>query len=374
MFFKKNKKDFKNFYKDFFSSFQEGELLFSSIEFFPDGILLLDEKQKISLVNPKAENILQIKGVDILGKSPLELGQLESFKNLIPLLGEKKEDPFEKDLQIKKGFFLSVSIIPIFSEKGFKGTIVVLKDVSKDKLLEKAKTDFVTLAAHQFRTPASAIKWSLSTLLTQETPPEEQKELIEKAYKTNDKMISLINNLLDFAKIEKGEQFYQPSLIQIEEFILDIIKNYKERIEKKELNLSFVKPEDPLSKVMIDPIKMKMAIENILDNAIRYTLKKGEIEIYFEQKEEKISIFFKDNGLGIPQNQQNKVFSYFFRGSNILQTHTEGVGLGLYFAKNIIEAHEGKIWFKSTEGKGSLFAFSLPVKKKFNEFITKDFY
>ncbi len=330
MFFKKNKKKFEQFYKDFFNSFEEGKILASFINFFPDGILFLDKKQKITLINSKAKEILKIKRNNIFGKNPLALGEFENFKPLIPFLGEKKEKPFKKEIQIKENFFLSISIIPIFSEGRFLGTVAILKDISENKLLEKAKTDFVTLAAHQFRTPTSAIKWSLSMLLEEDHDlKKEQRKTIEKTYKVNNKMIALVNDLLDFAKIKKGEQFFQPSLSQIEDFVLEITQKNKERIEKKDLDLLFEKPQKPLPKLMTDPIKIKIAIENILDNAIRYTPEKGKIKIYFKQEEKEVSVFVKDTGLGIPASQQQRVFSYFFRGSNILQVHTEGVGLGL---------------------------------------------
>ncbi|MDD5606566.1 MAG: ATP-binding protein [Candidatus Pacebacteria bacterium] len=379
MFFRKKQKEenFEQFYEKFFKYFQEeGQSLLSIIKFFTDGILFLDEKQKIVLVTPEAEKILQIKNNDIFGKSPLNLNEFPNIRPLIPFLAEKRQETLKKEIEIKENFFVLLSIIPIISKQEFLGTIVVLKDISQAKMLEKAKTDFVTLAAHQFRTPTSAIKWALSMILEENSNDltKQQKALIQKTYNINNRMISLINNLLDFAKTEKGEQLLKPSLSKIDDFILNIIKSNQERIDKKQINLTFEPPQNSLPKVMIDPIKMKIAVENILDNAIRYTYERGEINIYFKKTEQEISVYFKDTGVGIPKSQQNKVFSYFFRGSNILPIHTEGIGLGLFLTKSIIEAHGGRIWFESVENKGSIFAFSLPIKEKFSEFLTKDFY
>ncbi len=377
MFFrKKETQDFEQFYQKFFNNFKkEGETLLCLLNFFSEGVIFLDEKQKIALINPEAEKILQVKNNDVFGKSILYLGNIPNIYPLIPFLAEQTEKTFKKEIEIQKNLLVLMSVTPIFSNEKLLGTIVLLKNITQEKLLERAKTDFVTLAAHQFRTPTSAIKWSLSIILEQSSNlTEEQKLFLKKTIKTNNRMIDLINNLLDFKKTETGMQLLKPALFQIEDLIFEIIKENKERIEKKQLKLIFEKPDKLLPKLMIDPTKLKIAIENILDNAIRYTKEKGLINIYFEKKENEISVYFQDNGVGIPENQQNNVFSHFFRGSNIVQIHTEGIGLGLFLAKSIIKAHGGKIWFKSKEGQGSLFAFSLPIKENFEEFITRDFY
>ncbi len=377
MFKKKKEENFEQFYEKFFNSFEkEGKRLLSIINSFTNAILFLDEKQKIALVNPEAERILQVKNNNIFGKSPLELNEFANIQPLVPLLAEKSTKPFKKEIEIKKNLYILISITPIFSNQEFLGTIVVLEDITQAKMLEKAKTDFVTLAAHQFRTPTSAIKWSLSMLLEKgsENLTEQQKEVIQKTYKTNDRTIDLVNNLLNFAKTEQGEQLLTPSLSQFEKFILTIIEENQEKINEKEINLVFEPPSSQFPQIMIDPVKMRIAIENILDNAIRYTPEKGKINVSFEKTDKEIKTHIKDTGIGIPINQQNKVFSPFFRGSNILQIHTEGVGLSLFLTKSIIEAHEGKIWFESIENKGTTLSFSLPIKEGFSEFLTKEFY
>jgi len=182
-------------------------------------------------------------------------------------------------------------------------------------------------------------------------------------------MINLINDLLDVTRIEEGRYLYEPVLIDFEPLVQSVINTYREEIKKKELKLEFKKPEKKLPQVRVDVEKMGLAIQNLLDNAIKYTLDGGEIIISLVPAEKAIEFLIKDTGIGIPKNQQDKVFSKFFRGSSAIKMETDGSGLGLFIAKNIIEAHGGKIWFESEEGKGTTFYFTLPVEKEFGEFL-----
>ena len=119
---------------------------------------------------------------------------------------------------------------------------------------------------------------------------------------------------------------------------------------------------------------MRIAVENIIDNAIRYTSSGGKIAISFKVDGGEIEVRIQDTGLGIPDREQDKVFTKFFRGTNVIRVDTEGTGLGLYITKHIIEAHGGRIWLESKKGKGTTFFFTIPVRKKFAEFITGEFY
>jgi len=115
--------------------------------------------------------------------------------------------------------------------------------------------------------------------------------------------------------------------------------------------------------------KMRLAVQNLLDNAIRYTSPGGWVTISLKHSKKEIEFSIKDSGVGVPKDQQKRVFSRFFRGTNVMRMETEGTGLGLYIVKNIIEAHGGKIWFESEEGKGTTFYFTLPIKQEFPEFL-----
>ena len=227
------------------------------------------------------------------------------------------------------------------------------------------KTEFVSIAAHQLRTPLSAIKWTLRMILDGDLGkvPKSQKEFLQKTYQSNERMIRLINDLLNVTRIEEGRFLYNVQNEDIIELTEKVIVPLKELAQHKSLKFDFKKPKQKIPKVKIDKEKISLAVQNLVDNAIHYT-QKGSIEVSIKFSQEKKEILFsvRDTGIGIPKSQRKRVFSRFFRAANAIKTETEGTGLGLFIAKNIIEAHGGKIWFESEENKGTTFYFTLPVK------------
>ena len=338
---------------------------------FADGLLVFDTEKKLSLINPRAEDFFSVKSGDLVGRPILELSTFPTVEPVVKLVGGEIKGVFRKEVQIGESLILEVSTIPIIREGEKSGALIILHDVSREKMIERMKTEFVSISAHQLRTPLSAIKWTLKMLLDGDLGKitEEQRDFIEKTYKSNERMINLINDLLDVTRIEEGRYLYEPVLIDFEPLVQSVINTYREEIKKKELKLEFKKPEKKLPQVRVDVEKMGLAIQNLLDNAIKYTLDGGEIIISLVPAEKAIEFLIKDTGIGIPKNQQDKVFSKFFRGSSAIKMETDGSGLGLFIAKNIIEAHGGKIWFESEEGKGTTFYFTLPVEKEFGEFL-----
>jgi len=338
---------------------------------FADGLLVFDTEKKLSLINPRAEDFFGVKSRDLVGRPILELSTFPTIEPVVKLVGGEIKGVFRKEVQIGESLILEVSTIPMIREEEELGVLIILHDVSREKIIERMKTEFVSISAHQLRTPLSAIKWTLRMLLDGDLGKitEEQRDFIEKTYKSNERMINLINDLLDVTRIEEGRYLYKPVLIDFEPLVQSVINTYREEIKKKELKLEFKKPEKKLPQVRVDVEKMGLAIQNLLDNAIKYTLDGGEIIISLVPAEKAIEFLIKDTGIGIPKNQQDKVFSKFFRGSSAIKMETDGSGLGLFIAKNIIEAHGGKIWFESEEGKGTTFYFTLPVEKEFGEFL-----
>ena len=329
-----------------------------------DGLLLFDKEKTLKMVNPQAEKFLEVKSEEIVGKKILELTEFENLKGLVELLGQKMKKIFRKEWEVKKNFVLEVSTIPLMRKKEKRGTLVVLHDVSREKIVERLKTEFVSIAAHQLRTPLSAIKWSLRIILDGDLGEitKEQREYLEKTYRANERMIALINSLLDVTRIEEGRFLYRPVMARIDEIVESVIEMVKEQAKRKKIKLSFEK-EKGLPKTLIDSAKMKLAVQNLIDNAIKYTLPGGRVMVSLRQVKDKIEFKVKDTGVGIPKEQKERVFSKFFRGANVIKLETEGSGLGLFITKNIIEAHGGKIWFESTEGKGTTFYFTLPIRK-----------
>jgi len=332
---------------------------------FVDGILVFDKNRKLSLINPQAENFFSVKGEDIIGRSISELGTFPTLKPLLNLVGEEIKGVFRKELSIKETLILEVTTIPMIREGERIGSLVILHDITREKMIERMKSEFVSIAAHQLRTPLSAIKWTLKMILDGDLGevPKEQREFLEKTYQSNERIINLINDLLNVSRIEEGRYLYKPILTDFIPILDSLIDSYKEEIKKKNLKLKLKKPQK-LPKVKVDVEKISLAIQNLLENAIRYNKESGEIEINLKEKGKEIEFSIRDTGIGIPKDQQNRVFTKFFRGYNAIKMETEGSGLGLFITKNIIEAHGGKIWFESEEGKGTTFYFTLPIVQK----------
>jgi len=331
---------------------------------FVDGLLVFDKKNKLSLINPQAEDFFDVKSQDLTGKSILELSVFPTIRSLANLLGNSIKGVFRKEIKIKEDLILEVSTIPIVIEGEKINTLIILHDITREKIVEKMKTEFVSISAHQLRTPLSAIKWTLSMLLDgdlgQISP--EQRDFIEKSYKSNEMMIALINDLLNVTRIEEGRYLYKSILTDLEPICRSVIESYKTGMEKRKIKFEFKKPEKKLPKAIIDVEKIKLVIDNLLGNAVRYTPIGGSIKISLKSVKKNIEFSVRDSGVGIPQNQQQRIFSKFFRAVNVLKMETEGSGLGLFIAKNIIEAHRGRVWFESEEGKGTTFYFTIPIK------------
>jgi signal transduction histidine kinase len=192
---------------------------------------------------------------------------------------------------------------------------------------------------------------------------KEQRDFLEKTYKSNERMISLINDLLNVTRIEEGRYIYQPLFCDFVGIVQAVVDLYQREIEKKNIKFEFKEPEQKLPRILADEEKMKLAVENLLNNAIGYTFPGGSIIISIDLLENEIEFKIEDTGTGIPKDEQSRVFSKFFRGINAIRMETEGSGLGLFVTKNIIEAHGGRIWFKSEEGRGSTFYFTLPLAR-----------
>ncbi|MCH7883011.1 HAMP domain-containing histidine kinase [Patescibacteria group bacterium] len=231
--------------------------------------------------------------------------------------------------------------------------------------LSQAKTEFLSLVSHQMLTPLSAIRWSLTTL--QESIGiarlrKEDKRLFDNLLISNERMSRLIINLLNIARIEEGRFLYRFVKIPIIDVVSEVIEALSPLSRKKSITVKFKKPSLN-ALVMADKEKLSLAVENILDNAIKYTPVKKNIEAGITFKDTRAVIYIKDEGAGIPKEDQGKIFTRFFRAKNVQGGEASGSGLGLFLAKKIIVDHGGEVRFESKVGKGTTFFVELPVVK-----------
>lgn len=226
----------------------------------------------------------------------------------------------------------------------------------------RMKSEFVSIVSHQLRSPLTNLKWVIELVSSGRVDPVTKKQLeYFKILKENsDRMRELISDLLIVSRIEQGRLPPRKERIFLKDLIEKRIKEMEIFAKAANIKIEF-EAEAKLPQILTDPSQLKLVIENLLDNAVRYTEEKGKVEINLEKKDKNLYFEIKDNGVGIPKNDQKYVFQKFFRSANALRNQTEGSGLGLFIAKSIIEKLKGKIGFKSQEDVGSTFWFTLPI-------------
>lgn len=260
-------------------------------------------------------------------------------------------------------YIASMTISPVLDEdKKVVFFVSIQRDITRDKEIDRMKTEFISLASHQLRTPLSAMKWFLEMLLGGDLGKlsKKQKEIVENIDQSNERMIALVNGLLNISRIESGRMVIDPKPTDLKKIIEEILVELKAKITAKKLKVAF-SSDKTIREISVDPDLIREVYLNLLTNAVKYTPKNGEIKINLSKDDKSVIFKVSDNGLGIPKSDQENLFTRFHRGSNVVKTETEGTGLGLYLTKAIVESSQGKIWFESEEEKGSTFWVSLPL-------------
>ncbi len=348
------------------SAVDERNKTMAIIENLTDGVILLNKKKQIEIINSPATELFNIGKKEAIGKCFVDLLDIENIPEIKKILIDKDRirNIYREEVATLDGLHLEITSVLLKDEIEEKGFLIIIHDVTKEKLIEKMKTEFVSVAAHQLRTPLSAIKWTIRMILDGDAGEinEEQRELLEQTYISNERMIRLINDLLDVSRIEEGRLLYDQKDARIEDVIDSVIEASQEMLRNKNMVLEVNKKETP--KVKIDKEKIGVVIQNLLENAIKYTEQGGKIKITLDNDEKNVIFKIEDSGVGIPKSQQDRIFTKFFRAENVTRMETNGTGLGLYTTKNIVQAHKGQIWFESEENKGTTFYFTIPINNK----------
>ena len=221
------------------------------------------------------------------------------------------------------------------------------------------------MASHQLRTPLTAIKGYISMMLegSYGRLPEKAKEKVGNVFASSERLIKIIEDLLNISKIELGKMELEKKPTQLEELISSCCEELKLEAGKKGIKIIFQEPTPPLPQINADQLKIRQVVLNLIDNAIRYTKKGGEIKINLEKLNSVIRLSVRDTGEGLTEKEQKDIFTGFVRGSAGINYFIEGAGLGLYVAKKFLDLHQGRIWAESEgKGKGSAFYVELPLR------------
>jgi signal transduction histidine kinase len=258
-------------------------------------------------------------------------------------------------------FPAEVTVTPVVLNEKLIGTIEVFRDITKEMEIDRAKSELLSLASHQLRTPLSTISWYAEALLKEYTGAVSvmQKNYLDQIYRTVHKMIRLVNDFLNVSRIELGTLPADPEPVNLAEIAKSAIDELGAMIKEKRVKVNQNYAEQ-IPIINADPNHMRMIFQNLLTNAVKYTETDGEIWVEILTEQERVVIKVIDTGCGIPKSQQSKIFTKLFRADNVKGEDTEGTGLGLYIVKSIVTQANGEIWFKSEEGKGSIFYIALP--------------
>ncbi|MBI5765630.1 HAMP domain-containing histidine kinase [Candidatus Falkowbacteria bacterium] len=248
-----------------------------------------------------------------------------------------------------------------------------LRKTSKDlaaankelKRLDDAKSEFLSIASHQLRTPLTVVKGYTSMMLEGSFGKISKivRDGLQKVYISAEQLISLVDDLLNISRIEAGRLEFNILPVDLAKIAEETVSDFQQKVKEKKIKLAF-HPEPNLPKVATDPQKIKEVISNIIDNSVKYT-SKGEIIVGLHQESQSIIFSCQDTGIGIETDDLPRLFEKFVRGKGMMQVYTEGTGLGMYFARMVIENMGGRIWAESEgKGKGSKFSFSLPLANK----------
>lgn len=345
----------------------------------PDGIVVFNENKKIVNYNPAFEKIISVIASDKkIYFSGYELNEIETF---IQDKGKKKiftdicealrdnceKDFFELDFNIEEKYYYKILSVQIYDGKTDNSInrILVFHDVTKEKEIDKMKSDFMAVVSHELKTPVSAMM-GFSTLIEDGCVgevTEEQQDYLQKIQIQGERLIRLINDLLDFSKLESGYMPMYKHWLDAGETVYDVIEMLRPLFDEKEIAIKeFI--DENIPPIYIDPDKLKQILINLIGNAIKFTPENTgviEISVKYLEKEKTILFCIKDNGIGIPENNIKSLFSKFYQADNSSTRKYGGTGLGLAIVKKLVELNKGKVWVESTIGEGSSFYFTIPL-------------
>jgi len=352
-----------------------------------DGIVATDQDGHIVVMNKAAEEMLGAVATDVFGKPVIDVVRLEKEDGAeVPVYerpavvalssGQKVHASVVDKLYFKKKdgvrFPVQITVTPYELNKKIVGSVIVFRDISHEYEVDKAKSEFVSLASHQLRTPLSTTNWYTEMLLNEDIGElnEAQKEYLQEIYKSNQRLVGLVNALLNVSRIDMGTFSVTPKIVDIIDICKTVVKENDKLIKTKKLAVT-ENYDEKVPRIKADPDLVRIVLQNLVSNAVKYTPESGSVTITIElhvaedagkrSEPTDIRVTVADTGYGIPLEEQKSIFSKLFRADNVKQLDVEGTGLGLYVTKSIIDHSGGSISFVSKEKEGTTFSVTLPI-------------
>lgn len=291
-------------------------------------------------------HLLKGRGQVLMAQTVEQAGHVKELENLNKQLEQKAGELYAKDVELT---------------------------LANQRLqtLEAAKSKFIAVTTHQLRTPLAAVKWTFDLVIKEQLGPltPDQKEFLQKGYQSAQRIITIVNQLLNAGSFDKTDE-EQMNFVQVQftELLSSVVFEFTNQSESKNIKLEVLMPSKNLPLITLDPEKVRMVLENLIDNAIKYTPKNGAVTITVDDAKintvnPSIDVVVADTGIGIGPEDQKKIFQKFYRAANAVQIEPDGTGLGLFIGRDIIIKHHGAMWFVSEPGKGTKFYLTLPINQ-----------
>ncbi len=359
--------------------FDENALSETALNNLMVGVFMLDKSGSIILSNFAGNQMIGYESKDTKNKNYINLIKITDAKGapIEPSINPIARNLIEGGKITTDNYFLSsrnnvlrpigLVINEILNQaQKSKGTIVILRDLTREKFLDQQRSDFISTASHEMRTPVAAIEGYLALALNEKVSniDEKARNYLEKAHASAERLGKLFQDLLNSAKAEDGRLQNNPEVIDIAEFLESLTSNMKFMAEKKGLNFEFLinASKDTTKEhylVNVDKDRLGEIINNLYENAVKYT-ESGQITIGLTGNPKVVQLRVQDTGDGIPAEAIPHLFEKFYRADNSSTREIGGTGLGLYLAKEIVKLYDGRIWVESEVGKGSTFYINLP--------------
>jgi len=339
---------------------QEKEQLSSILTSMTDAVITFNRDRTILVSNPPAELLLQKWFINKSANSdkPIPAEIYHMLDHVLDL-----EEELEVELEIERSYY-AISISPLYSGNSVRGAVAVLRDKTEEHRLDKLRSDFIANVSHELRTPIAMLQgYSEAIMDDVVSSEEERKEMIKIIYDESQRMGRLVTDLLDLARMESGHMRLYKDSVPISPVIERITQKFVQVAKEKHVNLTFNTTIEDTLHLEMDEDRIEQVLTNLIDNAIRHTLVEGSVEVIVDRQLSFARIQVKDNGAGIPADDLQYVFERFYKADKARTRGKGGTGLGLAIAKNIVEAHKGRITVESEVDKGTTFTFYLPIEK-----------